>query len=193
MIRTRFENTGLASFLMELIYEYVPKKVVNLIEIGVAEGRTPRVLHYELKGKELHFHGVDPYNKYRASDHSMYQKHENAKQSALNIMKLSPYFGLIEDISTEAVKSFSGNFADIIFIDAMHDYEHVKQDLEVWYPILVPNGVMAGHDFRIMQGTYKLFGGVDMAVYEFADKMGEMVQEDFLTNCFYFVKKERRG
>jgi capsular polysaccharide biosynthesis protein/tetratricopeptide (TPR) repeat protein len=37
--------------------------------------------------------------------------------------------------------------ADLIYIDAAHDYESVKSDLQHFYPLLSQNGIMFGDDF----------------------------------------------
>lgn len=55
----------------------------------------------------------------------------------------------------------------MIFIDANHTYEAVKEDIAAWWPRLMPDGVMIGHDYRT-----KNFPGVDQAVKEaFGDRV----------------------
>lgn len=36
---------------------------------------------------------------------------------------------------------------DLIFVDADHDYDSVKQDIEMTYPLLNPKGLMVFHDY----------------------------------------------
>lgn len=35
---------------------------------------------------------------------------------------------------------------DFVYIDARHEYEYVKQDINLWWPKLQPKGILAGHD-----------------------------------------------
>lgn len=54
---------------------------------------------------------------------------------------------------------------DLIFIDADHTYEHVKQDIEDWKPKLSPGGILAGDDYG--------HPGVRKAVDELLKKVNE--------------------
>jgi hypothetical protein len=49
----------------------------------------------------------------------------------------------------EAARTFrdAGVGLDFVFLDARHDYCAVREDLETFYPLLKPNGIMAGHDY----------------------------------------------
>jgi predicted O-methyltransferase YrrM len=46
--------------------------------------------------------------------------------------------------------------ADLIFIDARHDYASVREDFEKWAPRLAPEGIMAFHDSRISESRQDL-------------------------------------
>jgi hypothetical protein len=42
---------------------------------------------------------------------------------------------------------FKPGIADVVFLDAAHDYGNVVADIDAWRPIVRPGGVLAGHDF----------------------------------------------
>jgi cephalosporin hydroxylase len=43
---------------------------------------------------------------------------------------------------------------DVLFIDTSHLYEHTKQEIAVWAPLLSANGVMIFHDTNMREGIY---------------------------------------
>jgi predicted O-methyltransferase YrrM len=68
---------------------------------------------------------------------------------------------------------------DLIFIDALHDYEHVKQDIALWWPKVRVGGILAGHDFN------HKWPGCERAVAESFDLMQVGVAPDSV----WFVMK----
>lgn len=49
--------------------------------------------------------------------------------------------------------SLAGQKFDIVYIDAEHDYESVKKDIELWKPLATH--IVSGHDYHSFQGVKK--------------------------------------
>lgn len=64
--------------------------------------------------------------------------------------------------SLEASIYLSGLKADLIYIDASHDYESVYADLYAWYPLIKDGGTFCGDDWH--------HPPIKQAVYQFADE-----------------------
>ena len=54
---------------------------------------------------------------------------------------------IIRATSENASKLFNYESLDFIYIDANHAYEHVKKDLDLWFPKLKKGGYFCGHDY----------------------------------------------
>ena len=67
----------------------------------------------------------------------------------------------IKDTSYNAATTFGDESQDMIFLDADHSYEAIKQDIEAWYPKVIPGGVLCGHDYGM-----ETYPGVEKAVRE---------------------------
>ena len=78
------------------------------------------------------------------------------------IMKLGEYPNakFLREESLEAAKKFNDGELDIVFIDAIHLYEFVKQDIEAWLPKIRKGGILCGDDYT------STFPGVIRAVNE---------------------------
>ena len=65
----------------------------------------------------------------------------------------------IEDYADEVAKLIDDNSIDMVYIDAVHDYEYVKNDIITWSPKIIKGGYITGHDIHMP--------GVKQAVEEF--------------------------
>eukprot|EP00897_Mesotaenium_endlicherianum_P002122 jgi/Mesen1/1938/ME000146S01021 len=67
-----------------------------------------------------------------------------------------------------------GITADLIEVDAGHDFHSAWMDINAAYPLLTPKGVMFGHDYHNKADKY----GVKRAVDLFAKTKGLRVEPD---------------
>ncbi|MHA2313470.1 MAG: class I SAM-dependent methyltransferase [Candidatus Thorarchaeota archaeon] len=69
--------------------------------------------------------------------------------------------------SVDAARYIASGCLDLVFIDALHDYEHVKQDIELWLPKVRAGGIICGDDY-----DHHRHPGVKQAVDEaFGDRV----------------------
>jgi predicted O-methyltransferase YrrM len=103
--------------------------------------------------------------------------------------------------SVDAAMGVENESLDFVYIDADHDYEHCKQDIEAWFSKVRHGGLVAGHDYldwTVDQGAPANFG-VKQAVTEFCVKNGyelHVTSEDFFEGVpyqtWYFTKEMPR-
>jgi hypothetical protein len=58
-----------------------------------------------------------------------------------------PYITPLKLSSIEAAEFVPDNTLSFCFIDAMHTYEAVLEDIKVWRKKVIPGGILAGHDY----------------------------------------------
>lgn len=99
--------------------------------------------------------------------------------------------------SEQAAKVIPDNTLDFCYIDANHNYDGVKNDLDIWLPKIKLNGIICGHDYiedglHYDQNDGKLIGdfGVQKAVKEFAarDNWDVYVSESEMSLSWFTFK-----
>lgn len=86
---------------------------------------------------------------------------------------------IIREDSVVAAAAIEDASQHLVFIDADHDYRSVCDDISYWWPKVMPNGILAGHDW----GYPAISVGVERAVREFAEREGGlriMIAEDYV-------------
>jgi len=143
------------------------------VEVGVRKGDFSKHILSKWRGRKIHC--VDPWEH---QDEKLYkdisnrdQTHQDSLYDDLDIFMKENYpsrHELHRGYSVDKATEFPDNFFDFVYLDARHDYEGVKEDLNAWWGKLKVGGVFAGHDF-VPDGNIKagLFG-VQKAVHEFA-------------------------
>ena len=123
-----------------------------IVEIGCWRGRSTRVLcdntpgHVTAVDTWLGSPGLEGDISIMAEAHNdpdwLYHEFQRNLAGATNL-------SIVRQSSLDAAAALRarGQTFDMIFIDALHDYESVKADLKAWYPLLRKPGLFCGHDF----------------------------------------------
>lgn len=174
------------------------------IEIGVRLGNNLANLAKNKKFKEGMLYGLDSWredpNKPEINDASYSQKQlDNQYALCVNKFQNLPFVKIIRSLSVEGTNHFPDEHFDFIYIDAAHDYDSVKEDLNAWWSKLKEGGVFSGHDYfpdrRVWRGKEV---GVYKAVNEFVKEKGTEVHHTTSTereggagvacNSFFVIK-----
>ncbi len=137
---------------LEMIHE--AKDGYHFVEIGSWLGKSSSYMAVEIanSGKKIQFDVVDIWDFNNCSDNNYNDILKKNSESAFdmfikNINPVKNYINIIRGYSKDISVNYEDNSLDFVFIDASHDYDSVKQDLQSWYPKIKIGCVMAGHDY----------------------------------------------
>jgi len=150
------------------------KKDLVGIEIGVLDGIHALDIMEALDIKKLYL--IDPWEEYEgyAESQGNPRKTQGALNKRMEVAKkvLKKYGNKVEFVrgfSQDVVDKFKDDSIDFIYIDANHQYEFVKKDIELYYPKVKIGGWFGGHDYTNSSETKREGFGVFKAVNEFFD------------------------
>jgi hypothetical protein len=66
-----------------------------------------------------------------------------------NVMVHYPMYRALRLESTIAANLFPNEYFDLVYIDALHDYDSVRNDILAWKPKIRKGGTLAGHDWHL--------------------------------------------
>jgi beta-1,4-mannosyl-glycoprotein beta-1,4-N-acetylglucosaminyltransferase len=138
------------------------KKVIDsfdgpayFVEVGSYKGRSSCYMAVEIanSGKQIQFDCVDTWK--GSEEHQVGQPFEDPdviKNKLYEVFKqnmkpVENYYKDIKATSLDASKLYADQSLDWVFIDAAHDYENVKADIQAWLPKIKLGGIISGHDY----------------------------------------------
>jgi len=133
-------------------------KDISIVEVGTDLGLNARNIKQFVSFDTMYL--IDPY----FDDYGRYSSGDKRFDIAKKRVGYSDDIVFIRDTSEVASTLFKYDSVDCVYIDGVHSYEHVMQDIKLWYPKVKKGGIIGGHDF---------FGsglGVILAVTDYVDK-----------------------
>lgn len=126
------------------------------VEVGAWKGKSSVFMAEMIKksGRNIKFFVVDIWEPFTQS--GKLEEGVKMEDFLTNIEPVKDYITPIKGNSLEVASQFFDYSIDFLFLDASHDYEHMRKELEVWTPKV--KGIIAGHDY--------MWGGVEQAVKE---------------------------
>jgi predicted O-methyltransferase YrrM len=136
----------------------------TIAEIGSYRGRSTRALAENTAGTII---AIDTWD--GSSDFTPEQRaglFEDFQRNMAGLDNVRP----LRMTSLEASESLGDRQFDMIFIDAEHDYDNVKADIQAWLPRLKPGGLLCGHDYidcypGVLRAVGELVPGFGLAGY----------------------------
>lgn len=118
-------------------------------EIGVAQGDHAKILLENNPGFKLFCIDIwDLYPGYREYTDRIHRYYQEAKE------KLAPYDAeIIKKFSMDAVKDFTDESLDFVYIDGAHDFKSVADDICEWTKKVKIGGIVFGHDYKRSRDT----------------------------------------
>ena len=134
----------------------------NFVELGCFKGKSTSFIVTEIinQKRDVSFYAVDSFegstNLSDAKEVEAYNGIRNIENDFKNNTKhLYNYFFTYKELSHQAADNFNNKDVDVLFVDAGHSYEAVKQDIVAWLPKMKHNGIIAGHDYNSWAGVKK--------------------------------------
>lgn len=137
---------------------------LTIAEVGVYMGRGTSLWNVELLNANVDYayYAIDHFN--GSSEHIKSDTIPDYER-ALEYIKPYSKVKVLRAESIEASKTFTDGFFDIVYIDASHEYEYVKQDILAWLPKVRKGGYLCGDDYSpVWKGVIQAVNEVLMNV-----------------------------
>lgn len=159
-----FEFRTRPAYFIQTAMKLLNKVPNTIVEVGVFRGETSVLLRKFFPQTKLFL--VDPW-RVDLFDDGQTIATKFPTQREWNDIHASVCVTFLKDPSTKILRMSSSeaafimpSFLDLVFVDAIHSYEAVMDDIKWWLPKVRTGGVLCGHDY------IKKWPGVKKAVNE---------------------------
>jgi predicted O-methyltransferase YrrM len=136
------------------------KNKLNIAEIGVYKGRGTAIWNVMLinNNVDYNYYAIDHF--LGSSEHiSSFDYYTTALE---NLKPIEDKINIIKNDSKTESKNYPDEYFDVVYIDASHEYEYVKEDILHWYPKVKKGGIISGDDYilgwpGVMQAVDEIF------------------------------------
>lgn len=120
------------------------------VEVGVQEGVFSKTILENWDCETLYL--VDPWEEHEEYKNdvgavSQTEHNKNLEATLANVQDHKDRAEIIRDYSVNASEEFEDDSLDFVYLDARHDKEGIREDIEVWWPKMAKGGILAGHDY----------------------------------------------
>jgi hypothetical protein len=130
--------------LSEFVNKFKPTLPIRAIEIGVMSGANSQIIYNELVKLGLdRLILIDTWSiKYRPEMHTRLLE---------TVMRFEEHkkVTIIRDDSISASDLIKVDDIDYIYLDNIHSYDHVQNEISRWWPKVRAGGMLAGHDINM--------------------------------------------
>lgn len=168
-----YQDLGENWFTYPTLYSEMVKHFPNgshFVEVGVWKGMSAAYMAVEIANskKDIKFDCVDTWEYVDEVKTGISENlYEDLYNVFLNNMKpVKDIITPVKKLSWEATDDYKDKSLDFVFIDAAHDYESVKKDIQAYFPKMKSTGVIAGHDYNmgVKDAVDEFFGPLEVNI-----------------------------
>ena len=194
---------ALPHFQLEALYKIIEDQPGNIIvDVGCFVGGFSKVMGQLAKERNGKVYSIDLFKGalepvvnwgcHQSDDVKALFKRNMEERGLLDV------FEVIEGDSVLASEKFEDNSVDVVFLDASHNYQSVKKDIEAWFPKIKSGGIICGHDYEYTtfneeyvneDGHGDRHHGVIKAVNEFFNNKDLQFNKGNYFTCIWSHKK----
>jgi hypothetical protein len=175
----KFKSGGYGREVIAELYGELGYKVGA--EIGVMNGEFSRIICDATPSMKLFC--VDPYTPWPGSRVSQERQEVRFRSAQKRLSGFEATF--LRKTSMEALADIPDGSLDFVYIDALHDFDNVMQDLIHWNRKVRRGGMISGHDYVLLHDC-----GVVPAVnaYTWAHNINHWYITNEYLSSFFWVK-----